>query len=369
MKKTLSLTKVASVIIVALSATSCARFDERAQAEGEFNYVDATLTNEYSSGSYTRDEQRDAYRIPVLTEQQKQFGLVGANVDIRPPTQLMTVIEGVSIDPDAIKTKIWFNSFEQDEEMDQKVWDLLLKYLSVNNATSVQADRASLTIDTGPFIRFVDYGRNEVREQAEYLLNIEKAADGRSASLTVEVKSYQLMNDDKIAKQVLAARTKHSIEINFINNLLAFGYAQNESSTLQNANEKPLPIKLGFDDNHQTAWIIDTEFINVWDKLPELLSTMSFESVQDDKSLGYFLVEFVPQTDSYWVENNLNPITLEAGEYFVQLGELSNGQTSIIWLDSDKKVLSDQQVTDLYLSITEKLRGVSLGNDVQTKSL
>jgi len=369
MKKTLPLTKVASVIIIALSATSCARFDERAQAEGEFNYLDATLTNEYSSGDFTRDEQRDTFRIPALTEQQKQFGLLGADVDIRPPTQLMTVIEGVSIDPDAIKTKVWFSAFEQNEQMDQKVWDLLLKYLSVNNATSVQADRASLTIETGPVVRFIDFGRNQIREQAEYLLNIEKAADGRSASLTVEVQNYQLVNNEQVTKQILKGRSKHNIEINFINNLLAYGYIQNESKTLQNANDKPLPIKLGFDDNHQTAWIIDTDFVNVWDKLPDLLTTMSFESVQDNKNLGYFLVEFVPQADAYWVENNLNPITLDAGEYFVQLGELSNGQTSIIWLDSDKKVLSDQQVTDLYLSITEKLRGVSLSHNVNTKSL
>ena len=106
MKKTMPLTKIASVIIIALSATSCARFEERSQAEGTFDYQNATLVNEYKSGNFTRDEQRNAYQIPVLTDQQKQFGLVGIDVDIRPPAQLMAVIEGVSIDPDAIKTTL-----------------------------------------------------------------------------------------------------------------------------------------------------------------------------------------------------------------------------------------------------------------------
>ncbi|TEW52910.1 outer membrane protein assembly factor BamC [Psychromonas algicola] len=369
MKKTMPLTKIASVILITLSATSCARFEERAQAEGTFDYENATLTNEYKSGNFTRDEQRNAYQIPVLTEQQKQFGMLGIDVDIRPPVQLMAVIEGVSIDPDAIQTKVWFNAFKQDEKMDQKVWDLILKYLSAHKANSVQADRSSLTIETGPIVRFTDHGRNEVREQADYSLSIEEAADGRSASLSVDVKDYQQVNDGIAVKQILEARTKHSIEIRFINDLLAFAYTENESETLQDSNKKPLPIKLGFDDNHQTAWIIDTPFINVWEKLPALLTTMSFEAVQENKNLGYFLVEFVPQDAAYWAENGLNPITLESGEYFAQLGELSNGQTSIIWLDSDKKVLSDQEVTDLYLSITEKLRSVTLSKDVQKKSL
>jgi len=96
---------------------------------------------------------------------------------------------------------------------------------------------------------------------------------------------------------------------------------------------------------------------------------MSFEMVQKDKNLGYFLLEFVEQDKAYWNKNNLNPITLASGEYFAQLGELSSGQTSLVWLDSDKKVLSDQEVTDLYLSITNKLRQVILNNEEKTNSL
>ena len=53
------------------------------------------------------------------------------DVDIRPPTQLMPVLEGVSLDPMPSQTKVWFNAFKQNEQMEQKVWDLVLKYLAV----------------------------------------------------------------------------------------------------------------------------------------------------------------------------------------------------------------------------------------------
>jgi len=363
------LTKIASLIIVALSVTSCARFEERAQAEGSFDYQTATLKDEYKSGQYTRDEQRDTYKIPALTDQQTAFGMLGADVDIRPPTQLMAVIDGVIVDPDAIQTKVWFNAFKQNENMEQKVWDLIVRYLATKNADSAVINRQTLTIETGPIKRFSDYGRNEVFEQADYSLKVEQAADGRSASLAVDVKDYQQQNDGKPIKQILAARTKHSIEIRFINDLLSFAYLENKNAELTRVDNQPLPIQLGFDDNHQTAWVIGSGFEDVWDKLPTLLADMSFESVQDNKNLGYFLVKFVPQEAEYWSEKNLQPIDLEEAEYYVQLGELSSGETSVIWLDEDKKMLSDQQINALYLSITSKLRRTNLQTNQQTKSL
>jgi outer membrane protein assembly factor BamC len=369
MKINMPLTKITCAILLTLSVTSCARFEKRAQAEDTFNYETSTLIDNYKTGDFTRDEQRDTHIIPDLSKQQNEFGLMGKDVDIRPPTQLMAVIEGVQLDPDAIHTKIWFNAFDNDQQMDKKIWDLIIQYLSSKNATQMNVDLNTFTIDTGPIIRKAIYSSNEVNEEARYILEVAKATDGRSASLVVDVKSFKQMNNEFEVKQVLAARTKHSIEIDFINDLLQYAYIQKESEKIETTDEKPLPIKLGFDDNHQTAWIIDTNFTNVWNKLPQLLQTMSFEAVQNDKSLGYFLVKFVPQKEAYWAKNNLNPITLSSGEYFAQLGELDNGQTSLVWLDADKKILPDQDVTNLYLSITDKLRTVILNNDIQTKPL
>jgi len=356
MKKNMPLTKIASLIFVTLSVTACARFDEKTQAEGSFEYQTATLNTEYKSGQFTRDEQRDSYVIPALTDQQEKFGLLGADVDIRPPTQLMALVDGVVLDPDAIKTKVWFNAFKHTDNMEQKVWALILDYLVSNKANSAVINRQALTIETGDIKHFVDYGRNEVLEQADYSLAVKKAADGRSASLTVNVNHFQQFNDGKPVKQILAARTKHSVEVSFINDLLRFAYTQSQQNQLKSTDNQPLPIQLGFDDNHQTAWVIGSNFENVWNKLPTLLTEMSFESVQDNKNLGYFLVKFVPQQDEYWTQKNLNPINLEGAEYYVQLGELSSGETSVIWLDADKKMLSDQQINALYLSITNKLR-------------
>lgn len=372
MKKDKALIKIASLVILTSAVTSCARFDERTQAEGDIEYQRATLIEKFDNGDFSRKENRSNFDIQKLSKQQDKLGLTGKEVDVRPPDQLMPVLDGVLLDPDLTQTKVWFNAFKQENEMQQKVWDLTLQYLASKKSTSVSADRESLAITTGPVVSERSYGtlsKNNIHDEATYHLQLSEGTDSRSVSLLVDVQSYQQKNDGVQVKQILEGRSKRSIEIRFINDMLNFAYLKQESEALKAADNKPLPIKLGFDENHQTAWIIDAEFIAVWRKLPSLLKLMSFNAVDDDKNLGYFLVKFEPQDAQYWTQRNLNPIDLEEGEYFVQLGELTGGDTALTWLDADKKKLSDQQITQLYLSITDNIRSVILENDIQTKPL
>lgn len=372
MKKNKALTQIATLVILTSAVTGCARFQDRAKAQGDFDYQEVTLIDKYDSGTFSTVENRSSFEIPTLTEQQNQFGLMGADVDVRPPSQLMPVLDGVLLDSDLSETKVWFNAFKQQVDTQLTVWDLALEYLAYKNSTPVNSNIDTLTIDTGPVITERSYGSistNTYHEEGVYKLQIEKGTDDRSVSLVVDAKRYEALNDGEEIKHILKGRTKRNIEIRFINEMLQFAYVKQQSEALQAANDKPLPIKLGFDDNHQTAWIIDSEFIDVWNKLPSLLNLMSFKPVDNDKNLGYFLVRFVSQDDEYWSERNLNPIDLEEGEYFVQLGDLTGDDTSLTWLDSDKKPLSGQQVTELYLSITDNIRSVILENDQQTKPL
>lgn len=372
MKKQLVLSKIASAIILTMTVTSCVRFDNRTQAEGNFDYQDVTLIDSYQTGEFSREEERKTYFIRPLTEQQESLGLRAEEVDIRPPSQLIPVLDGVLLDVNPLQTKVWVNAFRDDGQIEQKAWDLVSQYLAANNVTPVASDRSALTIETGLIVTQREYGswgKNIVREEAEYKLQFETAEDGRSLALIVDIQSFKQLNDGVAVKQNLEGRTKRGLEINFVNQLLQFAYDKKEADLLDSLDNKPLPIKLGFDDNHQTAWIIDTEFIDAWRKLPALFKLMSFDIVEQDKNLGFYLLEFKPQNIEYWLANSLNPINLEKAEYFVQLGELTGGETSLVWLDEDKKPLPDQQVSDLYLSITGSIRTVITDKDVQTKPL
>ncbi|RBW45714.1 outer membrane assembly protein BamC [Psychromonas sp. B3M02] len=372
MNKNKALTQLASVVILTSVVAGCARFETRTQASGEFDYQDVELINKYDHGDVPQVEQRTVFDIKPLTAEQTALGLEGKDVDVRPPAQLMAVLDGVILDSSKTETKVWFNTFKQNNDHTKKVVDLALEYLAYKNATPNIQSQSPVIIDSGLVTSERTYGslsKSTVLEEGEYQLTIETAPDNHSVSLVVDAQSYQEKNDDYQVQNTLQGRAKRNVEIRFINEMLQFANLKQQIEAKQVADNRPLPIKLGFDDNHQTAWIVDAEFLETWAKLPSLLSTMSFKLVDSDKNLGYFLVRFVEQDEEYWQENMLNPITLEGGEYFVQLGELVGGDTSITWLDEDKKPLTNQQVTELYLSITDNVRNVILDKESQTKPL
>ncbi|PKG37616.1 outer membrane protein assembly factor BamC [Psychromonas sp. Urea-02u-13] len=372
MKLTFKHSRSTAAVILALSLSACVRFDTRMQANGEFEYQDATLVDAYNSGDFSNEEARDSYVIPELTEDQKSVGFTTKDVDVRPPTQLMPVIDGVLLEKtEDGSTKIWFNAFNQKEDMQAKVWQLLESYLATNDVEIINKNTASNQIETGIFSENITFGsyfnENTLLKESSYKLTVEKQQDGHSVSLTVDALSYKEVNEGTELKFNLVGSRKNEIETRFVNDLLAYAYKVKESEQLEKGDEQPLAIKLGFDDNHQNTWIVESKFIDTWGKLPDLFTLLNFEIIEQDKNLGYFLLKYTKPSDDYWLENNIKPFELAQDEYFIQLGEVTGGTTSILWLDEDKKPLTDQKITEIYLSITDHVRGALIENEKQTQ--
>jgi len=370
MKITFKQCQTVSAILVALSLSACARFETRMQANGNFDYQQAELIEPYQTGDFTNDEARDQYDIPALTEQQQALGLQGSDVDVRPPVQLLSVIDGVLLDKsNSERTKVWFNAFTQGDDIQVRVWSLIESYLAENNVDIISQDATHL--ETGIFAEHNTFGnvlnRNVVTRESSYHISLETQSSGQRAAIIVDALSYAEVNEEKALTLKLAGSTKQDIELRFVNKLLEYAYQVRQSEQLAAADTQPLAIKLGFDDNHQSAWIVDSEFEETWRKLPDLFTLLNFKLVDHDKNLGYFLLDYIAPNDAYWAENNLNPFTLPRGEYFIQLGEAVDGTTTLVWLDDDKKPLSDEKVTEMYLSITEYVREALIEKEKQTK--
>jgi len=366
--------RVTAGVIVALSLSACARFDARTQANGDFNYAQTPLGKNYQTGHFTQDEARDIYDIPALTEQQKRIGFSSSDVDIRPPTQLIPVIDGVVLERNnSDKTTILFNAFNHTENMKDKVWKILESYIAENNIDVAAKNITLGQIETGIFRQKNSYGNflsgNDITKESSYRFTLTQSQGELNAALSVEALSYSEKNNDHAVKINLTARSKKSVELRLVNDLLNYAYQLKAASDLQVAGSQPLPIKLGYDDNNQLAWIVDANFLVTWNKLPDLLELLRFEQVESDRNLGYYLVKFKAPNAKYWPENNLNPFELDNAEYFIQLGELNSGSTSMTWLDADKKPLADKKVTEIYFSITDKIREVLLLNENQSKAL
>ena len=366
---------VTLVGISLLSLASCARFDNRMKADGDFDYQNATLVKNYKTGSFSNDEARSTFVLPMLTTTQKKAGFLAEKVDIRPPTQLISVLDGVFLDkakPVTGITKVLFHAQSAEDNMVVKVWKLVNTYLVKNKIKIASENISSREITTALNTKTTQYGYfysgDDVVKKSSYKITVKKGIDKSTAILSVELLSYEEINNDTPLQFKMADKSKQDIQLRFINNLLVYGYHEKEARDLKAQGSKPLAIKLGFDDNHQTSWIVNNSFEETWKKLPDLLKVLHFEIVGGDKNLGLYSVDYSVPGKSYWKENNLKPFELKWGYYYLQLGEIDKSTTSISWLDSDKKPVADQKVTDVYLSITDRVRSAIEEQDKQTKS-
>jgi len=363
-----------TLAIIALSLTGCSAFDTRMQPLDDYDYLDGTLVDKYQTGRFSNEESRNSYALPSLTPAQEDNGYVAPNIDIRPPTQLISVIDGVFLDPaETSKSKVLFNALDTSDDMSRKIWDLLDAYLAENNVNFVFKDASLLQLETDVFTQKTSHGasfsKNVVVKESSYRFNVEQTSGRYGASFSVDALSYSENNDGELLPFNLSEKTKRNVELGFINDFLLYVYQQRVLQDEINAESVPLPIRLGFDENNQTAWIVDAKFSDTWIRLPRLTSLLGFETIETDQNLGYMLLQFSEPKKSYWSENNLNEFTLEEAEYFIQLGELNDGSTSILWLDKDKKPLESNKVSEIYLSITDKVRDVLLLKDNQSKPL
>ncbi len=363
-----------SAILISLLLTSCTRFDTRMQAGGNYDYDEATLQNKYQTGTFSHEKALTTYDIPALTKQQKRAGFIKNEVDIRPPVQLIPVIDDVLLDQaDKNVTKLWFNAFSKDENIKDKVWHTLLSYLAKHNVNIVAKDPAKGELTTGNLKTDITFGsyfnKNKFNREASYRFKLTSAPNKNSVGLEVDALSYKESNNGSALKVVLTGQTKKNIEINFLNQLLAYAQAKNASAQLEKSNSEPLSIKLGFDENHQYVWQVESSFIDTWKKLPRLLKLLNFSIVESDKNLGNFLVKYTKPADGYWKAHNIEPFKLKNGEYSIQLGEITGETTSLTWFDKNKKLLPDDVVKNVYMSITNEMRKALLLNAKQKQPL
>jgi len=360
-------TTITAAILVTFTLSGCTRFEDRVQANGEFNYENAALVAPYQTGNFTNNESRNEFQLPTLTADQINNGFAMDDVDIRPPNEFMAIIDGVILVPNQTQTNVLFTASKAGDDVQQKVTNLVTSYLAEHkiDSTNTNVHQIEIPVYTTKTVFSNLFNNNVISIDASYRLTLKPQPAGHSVMLNVDLLSYAESNDGHPVKFSMTTQRKKNIEVGFVNDLLKFAYDKNQVLEQNNRNAQPLAIKLSFDDNHQNIWIAENSFSDTWNKMENLLQLLHFEVTESDRNLGYFIAEYSTPDDDYWAENNLNPFKLKYGQYYIQLGEIDESNTSISWLDAKKKPIENQKVTDMYLSITDQIRSVLLKKDAQ----
>ena len=90
------------------------------------------------------------YRIPPL-RQAGQPGLLGSQVDVRPPVQILNLTPGSRGEFSQDAVSLWFSPRSVNQKLDQELWELLFSFLTERNIPVASMDPGSKRLDTSWF--------------------------------------------------------------------------------------------------------------------------------------------------------------------------------------------------------------------------
>ncbi|MFO6422207.1 outer membrane protein assembly factor BamC [Motilimonas sp. KMU-193] len=349
---------VGGVLLAILAG--CSSPESRKQAVNDFDYLDASLATPLSTEGVGELEQDPTYKIPALgTNASGEY--LGKKVDVRSPSQVLPVLQGTYVDESSDKVTVTFTEAIRGGTMKDDVWTLMLNFLAQQNVATVSLDKGRGELVSDYFTFEETFGsfwnKTRFRSKEQYKFYLKESSSSRSASLAVELLDVTESIDGDVNKGPLTVAEKNRYETNMINRLLVFALAEHQRLVgASQSVDNRVPIELGFDANGLPAWVTTVSYDKVWQKLPLALGALNFEEEASNKTLGFYRMSFKQPSESFWKEQGVRRFDLDRGDYIFQLGQSQDGQTLVTIFDKDKKPLSVQQVSSMYLSIADLMQ-------------
>nr|WP_285229772.1 outer membrane protein assembly factor BamC [Motilimonas eburnea] len=349
---------IGGVLLAVLAG--CSSPESRKQAIKNFDYLEASLATPLSTEGVGELEQDPRYSIPAIGSD-APADYLGKKVDVRSPSQVLPVLQGTYVNESADKVTVTFTEAIRGGSVKDDVWALMLNFLAQQNVATVSLDKTKGELVSDYFIFEETFGsfwnKTRFRSKEQYKFYLNESSSSRSASLAVELLDVSESIDGDLSSGTITPADKNRYETNMINRLLVFALAEHQraAGNAQTADNR-VPIELGFDENGLPAWLTTVEYDTVWQKLPLALSALNFEEKASNKTLGFYRMSFKQPTEKFWKEQGVRPFSLDKGDYLFQLGQSKEGQTVVTIFDKDKKPLSVQQVSSIYLSIADLMQ-------------
>ena len=341
-----------------LMAGCLSKMDLR-QADGDFNYLDTKTVNKplvvpagLSSPGLLTD-----YRVPALAAGVPNSPL-GADVDIRTPVQVFTLVPGSRAESDGNGSTLWFTARSVTQQIDNDIWNEVIAFLRRRGVAIEDMNIANRSLDTGwfyansrlePWTEQSD-DNDDVQVHQRYRFIIKSDKERHRTGLTAQLLNheYGINGDDMPAlttfdQQRYSALMLNQVAVDYDKQLRA-GVVSKESNRLQ--------MTLGVDDNGLTAWLVDASFETTWDRVIALLPQLNFEINSKTQSKGLIEVDYDEPNSDFWKAKDLEPFGLDSGTYRLQFGEYK-GKTSITLFDENKKPVPSSVVSKMFLGLSK----------------
>lgn len=317
MDKTLKKKTVLVSLLALTVLAGCSSAQERNQANRGFDYQDESLRIRPLLIPVGLDapEFNNDYVVPPLSEQ-ASLGAKGAELDIRPPTQVLPLIRGSQAADEG--SALWFYQQRLDQPLERELTLALESFLNKQDLEFNKNGQGWLTdwtaADGGPELRYLwQFSPDPVR---------------RAVAVSVAVA-------DQRGGAALRPQGKQRAEAVMLN-AFSLGYQSELTARESELDKSPIGVEL---DPAQGRILAAQGYDRTWRRLVTLLPTMGFDISNRQQALGYVDVEFDGLSQGKWQELGLPALDIPEEEYRIQLGDLGN-QTSIMINDKDRVPVS-----------------------------
>ena len=347
---------VLSVATVAVLA-ACSSPQDRKMANRGFEYEENRLEGRafLVPAGLSAPAFNSNFDIPALPESSRE-GAIGAKVDVRPPAQLLTVVPGSQVVPNASEPTLAFYALSTSQSVERDTWSFLMNFLAQYKVTTEQLDQQGGVLQTGWFDNtgaLDGWGEEDedFRIRQRYQFTLHNDAQRHAVNMSVRVLEHEETYDGETTTALTAADGQRYATRAL--NQFSLYYDKQLKAREQHKSNDGMGMELGLDNNELSAWIADGSFEQVWRRLNQVLPNYGFVIKDTQQSLGWIDVEYDDPGAEFWQAKGAEPFKLEEDKYRFQLGEMAGGKTSITLFDKDKKPVASGVISQMYISLSE----------------
>lgn len=345
--------------------TACTSLKDRQRANGGFDYVDASLQEEFKvPEGLDKPERKRDYEIPEIGPN-AQSSEVGKQVTVMSPSLVIPIVTGSHVEEGLQEATVWFDQVDDSQPLDVTIWNSLISFLEEQGIGVVSFDKDKQTLVTDWMIiendednGWFNWTTTERSVGRRFEFSLDVKPHGRSASLKTTLKDYlETVGEDVIGN--LNRDQERRNEVDILNQIIGHYEKQMRLADIKRIRQirSGFQMELGFNKDGDPAYVVDGTYDLVWPRLLLVLRKLGFNVKDLDKSNGLLYVTYGAEDSGWWsglFSSDKDALKLDKKDYHLKVARAGD-KTNFTLMSNEDKPFEVNKVTELFKPFAEAM--------------
>ncbi len=346
--------KITCLVLLSVCLSACSYFysEEGLVKDTTYEYLNARQDKSLKVPSNLHHKRSvDYFKVPEIKDNANQAP-IGRDIRLEAPAQLLDVKDNIRIKRESKNPAVYI---KDDREF---VWKAVIKLFEQNAITLSENENYVIKTD---WIALKEKGlwlgvsgKEDVDDyRAKYKVSLSHGELPGEYQVDVKRITAEKLDDDTEKWVTIPARWQDSAEML---NLIIANYdilSIEREAEKRNAVIAGVEVQLARDDNDNAAILTSADQETVWNKLPKVLESLSFEVYDKDKRSYTYFVKHEPEEAGFFAtlfdseDDEYEELPLNTGEYQVTVITLVE-KTAVVFRDAQGAPLDTATLTKLF---------------------